>query len=62
MLHSRTTVEFMIRSPLAHDFALLLFRPQVGYDSAAAFSRVFSRVSERPPPEFDALRDSPANR
>ena len=52
----------MIRSPLAYDFALLLFRPQVGYDSAAAFSRVFSRVSERPPPEFDALRDSPANR
>ena len=27
MLHSRTTVEFMIRSPLAYDFALLLFRP-----------------------------------
>lgn len=30
MLHSRTTVEFMIRSPLAYDFALLLFRPHHG--------------------------------
>jgi AraC-like DNA-binding protein len=30
---------------------------QVGYDSAAAFSRVFSRVTGQPPREFDALRD-----
>ena len=29
MLHSRTTVEFMIRSLLAYDFALLLFRPLI---------------------------------
>jgi AraC-like DNA-binding protein len=29
---------------------------QVGYDSAAAFSRVFSRVTGYPPREFDALR------
>ena len=29
---------------------------QVGYDSAAAFSRVFSRVTGRPPREFDGLR------
>lgn len=27
MLHDRTAAEFMIRSPLACDFALLLFRP-----------------------------------
>ena len=27
---------------------------QVGYDSAAAFSRVFSRVTGQPPREFDA--------
>ena len=30
---------------------------QVGYDSAAAFSRVFSRVTGQPPREFGALRD-----
>ena len=30
---------------------------QVGYESAAAFSRVFSRVTGQPPREFDALRD-----
>ena len=28
MPHSRTTVKFMIRSPLAYDSELLLFRPQ----------------------------------
>lgn len=30
---------------------------QVGYDSAAAFSRVFSQVTGHPPREFDALRN-----
>ncbi len=30
---------------------------QIGYESAAAFSRVFSRVTGQPPREFDALRD-----
>ena len=30
---------------------------QVGYDSAAAFSRVFSRVTGQPPREYDILRD-----
>jgi transcriptional regulator GlxA family with amidase domain len=30
---------------------------QVGYDSAAAFSRVFSRVTGKAPREFDILRD-----
>lgn len=29
---------------------------QVGYDSAAAFSRVFSRVTGHPPREFDTMR------
>ena len=29
---------------------------QVGYDSAAAFSRVFRRMTGQPPREFDALR------
>ncbi len=35
MLHSPTTVEFMIRSPLAYDFALLLFRPHIKTVGAA---------------------------
>jgi len=30
---------------------------QVGYDSAAAFSRVFRRVTGQPPREYDILRD-----
>jgi AraC-like DNA-binding protein len=30
---------------------------QVGYESAAAFSRVFSRVTGKAPREFDILRD-----
>jgi AraC-like DNA-binding protein len=30
---------------------------QVGYDSAAAFSRVFSRVTGRPPRDFDVLQE-----
>jgi AraC-like DNA-binding protein len=30
---------------------------QVGYDSAAAFSRVFSRVTGQPPRAFDTLKD-----
>jgi AraC-like DNA-binding protein len=30
---------------------------QVGYDSAAAFSRAFSRVTGQQPREFDALRE-----
>ena len=30
---------------------------QVGYESAATFSRVFSRVAGQPPREFDAQRD-----
>jgi AraC-like DNA-binding protein len=29
---------------------------QVGYGSAAAFSRVFRRMTGQPPREFDALR------
>jgi AraC-like DNA-binding protein len=33
---------------------------QVGYESAAAFSRVFGRVMGKPPREFEGLRGSPA--
>lgn len=32
----------------------------VGYDSAAAFSRVFRRVTGQPPREVNALRDGPS--
>jgi AraC-like DNA-binding protein len=44
------------RQPLGRGNPVKSVAAQVGYDSAAAFSRVFSRVTGQSPREFDGLR------